>query len=229
MDVTYLGHACFLITGETGKKIIIDPFISENPLAPMKVNDINVDLIVVTHGHFDHLGDAVELANKCDCPIVAVVELANYCQAQGAKVHPMQIGGSFDFGFVKVKLTLAFHSSSILSEPAQYMGNPAGVLLYFEERTLYHAGDTALFGDMGLIGALNNIDVAMVPIGDNFTMGPADAIEALKLLRPKVAIPMHYNTWDIINQTAESFERQVELQTNVTPAPLKPGETYIVP
>lgn len=229
MDITYWGHACFLLESESGKKIIVDPFIKDNPTAPVKVEDVKVDLVVVTHGHFDHLGDAVEIAKNSGCKIVAMVELANYCSRQGAKAHGMQIGGSYDFGFAKIKLTLAFHSSSIGSDPVQYMGSPVGVLITMDERTIYHAGDTALFGDMALIGRMNSLDVALLPIGDNFTMGPEDGLEAVKMLQPKVVIPMHYNTWELINQDVEAFARQVELKTNATPAILAPRETYLVP
>ena len=225
MKITFLGHSAVLIITNEGEKIIIDPFITNNPLCPVKIEDLRVDMIIVTHGHFDHLGDAVELAKLSECEIVSVVEIAKYCENQGAKVHGMQIGGAFDFGFVKIKLTNALHTSSILGDQIQYLGNPVGVLLMLEGKTIYHAGDTGLFGDMSLIGRRSPIDVALLPIGDNFTMGPEDAIEAITLLKPKIMIPIHYNTWDIINQDADEFKRQAEEQTSTTVKILLPGQS----
>lgn len=225
MEIKFLGHAGFLINTEEGKKIAIDPFLTNNPVAVSKVEELKVDLVVVSHGHFDHLGDAITLAKQSDCEIVSIVEVCKYCSSQGAKTHGMQIGGAFDFGFVKIKLTMALHTSSIGDNPIMYLGNPCGILLSLEGKTLYHAGDTGIFGDMALIGRLNSIDLAMLPIGDNFTMGPEDALEAVKMLKPNSVVPIHYNTWDIIKQDPEKFKRQVEAETDSQVIILEPGKS----
>lgn len=228
MQLTFLGHACFLIENAAGKKIIVDPFIKDNPMINMDPEEIDVDLIVVTHGHFDHLGDAISIAKRCGCQIVSVVELCKFCNNQGAKVHGMQLGGSFDFGFVQIKLTPALHTSSTGEETSYYLGNPAGALITMDGMTIYHAGDTGLFGDMALIGR-KPIQVALLPIGDNFTMGMEDAVEATKMLHPKFVIPMHYNTWDIIKQDAGKFKKMVESESNTIPIVLVPEQKFQIP
>ena len=201
MKITYHGHSCFII--EAGKyKIIIDPFLSGNPMAKIKPKDVKVDAILVSHGHGDHLGDAVEISKKNNALIIAPFELVNYCNEKGATGHPMHIGGSYNFPFGKVKLTIAHHGSTTDTGAT---GNPCGFLVTMEGKTIYHAGDTGLFSDMKLIGETNRIDAAMLPIGDNFTMGIEDAIKAVEFLRPKIAIPMHYNTFDVIRQDPKHF------------------------
>ncbi|WP_066639872.1 metal-dependent hydrolase [Desulfolucanica intricata] len=225
MQIKFLGHSGFLITGQT--KILIDPFITGNPAAVQSPDEIAADLILVTHGHSDHMGDALQISKRTGATIVSVFEVANYCSRHGASVHPMQIGGSHKFGDLKIKLTPAWHSSSISDGgPAEYLGNPCGFIIFTGDKTIYHSGDTGLFGDMGLIGKLNNIDLAMLPIGDNYTMGPEDALEAVRLLNPKLVIPMHYNTWPLIAQNPESFKADVESQTRAKVVILNPGENY---
>ena len=204
MRLTYLGHSCFLV--ETAKaRLILDPFLNDNPAAKIKAADIQCDYVLVSHGHEDHSGDALEIAKKNDATIVANYEIAEYFTAKGAKTHGMNPGGGFNFPFGRVKLTLAHHTSSVEAglRPV-YLGVPCGLLVQADGKTLYHAGDTALFMDMQLIGRAG-IDVALLPIGDNFTMGPDDAIDALDFLRPKVAVPIHYNTWPIIAQDPAAF------------------------
>ncbi|SHE37517.1 metal-dependent hydrolase [Desulforamulus putei] len=225
MRLTFLGHAAFLLEAE-GVTIAIDPFITGNPAAPAGVN-IKADYILVSHGHGDHVGDAVAIAKQSGGTIVSVYELANYCARQGTKVHPMHIGGACDFGPFKVKLTQALHGSSAGGDtgPAEYLGNPCGFLVTVGGKTIYHAGDTGLFGDMALIGRLNSIDVALLPIGDNFTMGPADALEAVKMLNPQQVVPMHYNTWPLIAQDPAAFKKAVEEQTAARVTILQPGES----
>lgn len=207
--LTYLGHACFTI--EDGKhKIIIDPFLSGNPLAKVSSKEITVDAVLVSHGHGDHLGDAVEIAKRCNAPIIAPYELADYCAKQGAPIHPMHIGGSRRFDWGDVKLTIAHHGSAVVGETVIYTGNPCGFVVKMSGKTVYHPGDTGLFMDMKLIGEMNQIDVALLPIGDNFTMGIADAIKAVEFLRPKVVVPMHFNTMEVIKQDPQQFVKGVQ-------------------
>jgi L-ascorbate metabolism protein UlaG (beta-lactamase superfamily) len=223
MKITYLGHSCFLV--ETSKaRLIIDPFLTGNPLAAAKADDIKVDYILCSHGHEDHTGDALSISKRCGAPIIANYEIAEYFGAQGAKSHGMNPGGAFNFPFGRVKLTVAHHSSSVNAglNPI-YLGNPCGIILQADGKTIYHAGDTALFLDMQLIGKIG-LDVAMVPIGDNFTMGIEDAAAALDLLKPKVAVPMHYNTWPPITVDPQKFAAAAARAGHKV-AVLKPGES----
>lgn len=209
MRVTFYGHSCFLV--ETARaRLLIDPFLSDNPHAPVRTADVSCDFILVSHGHEDHSGDALALAQATGATIIANYEIAEYFGAQGAKVHAMNPGGGHDFPFGRVKLTLAHHTSSVEAGlNPKYMGVPCGFLVSADGRHLYHAGDTALFLDMQLIGRAG-LDLALIPIGDNFTMGPDDALEALALLKPRLAVPMHYNTWPVIAQDAAEFARRAE-------------------
>lgn len=204
MRLTYLSHSCFLLeTG--GHRVIFDPYLTGNPLAPVRAETLQVDYILCSHGHDDHTGDAFALARRCGATIVANHEIAEYFAARGAKTHGMNPGGAWQFPFGRVKLTLAHHSSSD-GDPLNpiYLGSACGLLVTAEGRTIYHAGDTALFLDMQLIGRAG-IDVALLPIGDNYTMGIDDAAASLDLLRPKRAVPMHYNTFPPIRQDPAVF------------------------
>ncbi len=226
MKITFLGHACFLFEG--GTSILIDPFITGNPVAKVKPEDINADLIFVSHGHGDHLGDAVTIAKNCGATIVSVTELTSYCSKSGVQAHAMHIGGSKRFGQVQVKLTPALHGSGFVDQngTVQYLGNPCGFLFHLDGKTVYHAGDTGLFSDMSLISRQHAVDLALLPIGDNYTMGPDDALEAVKLIKPGIVIPMHYNTWPLIAQNPAEFKQSVETETPARAVILNPGESY---
>ncbi|MCZ2257981.1 metal-dependent hydrolase [Sporosarcina sp. G11-34] len=211
MQISYHGHS--IVKVKTGEyTILIDPFITGNKLTDLVVEKEKPDVILLTHGHNDHVGDTVEIAKACDALIVAPNELAVYLSWQGVRTHGMNLGGANEFPFGTVKFTQAFHSSSYTTDDNEiiYTGMPAGILFTAEGKTIYHAGDTAIFGDMEMIGKRHPIDVAFVPIGDNFTMGPQDAACAVELLNPKLAIPIHFNTFPPIEQDPETFKALVK-------------------
>ena len=211
MQISFHGHSVVKIV-TNGTTILIDPFINGNGQTDLNVENENPDVILLTHGHNDHVGDTVELAKKNNALVVAPNELADYLGWQGCNVHNMHIGGAHEFEFGKVKFTQAFHGSSYVTENKEiiYTGMPSGILFTAEGKTIYHAGDTALFGDMELIGKRHPIDVAFLPIGDNFTMGPEDAAYAVTLLKPKIVVPIHYNTFPPITQNPGEFAKLVE-------------------
>jgi L-ascorbate metabolism protein UlaG (beta-lactamase superfamily) len=225
VELTWYGHACWRI--KTAKStLLVDPFLSGNPVAPVTPDQVRPDYILVSHGHGDHLGDTVNIAKRTGATVLSNFEIASYCEGQGCKAHPLHIGGSREFPFGRLKLTIAHHGSSF--PDGRYAGNPAGFLLTLGKTKIYDAADTGLFYDMKLIGE-EGIDVALLPIGDNFTMGPDDALRAVKLLKPKVLIPMHYNTFDLISQDARSFASRVKRAVPKTKVVvLKPGESFTI-
>ncbi|CAG9619626.1 metal-dependent hydrolase [Sutcliffiella rhizosphaerae] len=215
MKVSYHGHAVVKVEAN-GKTILFDPFISGNGLTDLHADDVKVDVILLTHGHNDHVGDTVELALKNDALVVAPFELAEFLSWQGLKVHEMHIGGKHKFDFGTVKLTQAFHGSSYTdyeTNSITYTGMPSGILLTIDGKTIYHAGDTALFSDLKMYGEQHDIDIAFLPIGDNFTMGPEDAVIAAKWLNASTVVPIHYNTFPVIKQDPYAFVSN--LPTNV--------------
>lgn len=224
--IIWYGHATLgLETG--GYKILVDPFFSGNPATTMKAEKAEADFILVSHGHGDHIGDTIAIAKRTGATVISNFEITNWLSAQGIKTHSQHIGGGFKHPFGYLKLTLALHGSGL--PDGSYGGNPAGFLLTTNDgQKIYLACDTGLFGDMRLIGE-EGIDLATLPIGDNYTMGPQDALRAVKLLTPKHVIPIHYNTWDLIAQDVNAWAKQVEAETSAKVQVLKPGESFILP
>lgn len=226
IEITWHGHATLSIkTG--GKHLLIDPFITGNPATELTVDSVNPDYIFISHGHGDHVGDAPAIAKRSNATIHSNFEICTWFENvhQYTNVHPQHIGGAYNCDFGRVKLTLALHGSAL--PDGSNGGNPVGFLFYLEGKKVYHAADTGLFGDMRLIGE-EGIDVALLPIGDNFTMGPDDAVRAVKMIEPKVVIPIHYNTWDLIKQDADEWAaRVVDATSGKTKVViLKPGGSY---
>ena len=222
LNITWYSHASFLI--ETAKaNLLVDPFITDNPLSPVKAQDIPADYIFVSHGHGDHVGDSITIAKQTGAIVVSNYEIQNWMVSQGVEhVHPMHIGGGFDWQWGRVKLTIAHHGSML--PDGSYGGNPCGFLFYIDDKKIYHACDTGLFYDMKLIGA-EGIDLAILPIGDNFTMGPDDALRAVKLIEPKQVVPIHYNTFEVIKQDPQAWAVSVRKETATNVVVMKPGDT----
>lgn len=208
MRLKYFSHSAFQITTDSGLVILIDPFLDDNPTSPITSDKVKADFIVLTHAHGDHVGDSFKIAKRCDSLFICVNELANYCISKGFRAHNMHIGGSHKFDFGTLKFTIAHHGS--MTPDNTYGGAPAGVILSIDGKTLYHTGDTGLFYDMKLIGEMTPIDYMLLPIGDNFTMGITDAVKAVELADPGVAIPMHYNTFPVIEADPLEFKQRIE-------------------
>ncbi len=204
-SIQFLGHSCFIVSNNE-YSIIIDPFLNGNPQSPVKPEDVNVDFIALTHGHGDHIGDTMSIAKASGATVIAPFELASYCQKKGLDVHPMHIAGGRELPVGRLKRVPAWHGSAVMEgDDVIYTGNPCGFLLTIDDLIIYHAGDTGLFSDMGLIGSRNDIHTALLPIGDNFTMGIEDALFALELIGPKYVVPMHYNTFPVIQVDPNIF------------------------
>jgi len=219
---TWLGHGTSLLAVGP-HTLLVDPFLTGNPAAAAKPEDLNPNFILVSHGHGDHVADLVPIARRTGATVISNFEIASWCTSQGLTAHGQSIGGGHQFPFGYLKLTQALHGSAL--PDGAYAGNPAGFLLTAGSQKVYLACDTGLFGDMALIGD-EGLDLAVLPIGDNFTMGPADAVRAAKLLRAAHLIPVHYNTWDLIAQDAPAWKAQVEAQTGSQVHVLQPGETF---
>lgn len=223
-QLTWLGHGSWLI--QTGDhKVLLDPFLDDSPAAPVKAAEVEADFILLSHGHFDHVADAPQIAQRTGATVVACFEICQWMQTRHGinedKTVPMNLGGGVQLPFGRVTFTLAFHSSQL--PDGSYGGNPGGFLLDLPEGRVYFACDTALFSDMQRIGG-KGIDLAVLPIGDVFTMGPEDSIEAVKLIQPRRVAPAHYNTWPPIQQDPARWAEQVRDQTGAEPIVIRPGE-----
>jgi len=224
-QITWLGHNCWLLE-TAGRLVLIDPFLNDSPTAPTKASGVYAEFILLSHGHSDHLGDTVEIAKKTGATVIANYEVSEWLKKQSLaeeKVVGMNPGGGMQQPFGHVKFTIAHHSSSM--PDGSYGGVPGGFLLTLDDARIYFACDTALFLDMKLIGA-GGLDLAVLPIGDRFTMGPDDSLDAIKLLNPKRVAPCHYNTWPDIVQDAETWAAQVRSHTAAEPIVPKPGQRF---
>src|SRR3990172_2796954 len=220
---TWFGHATIGLD-VAGKRILVDPFLTDNPSAMAKPETLSPDYIWISHGHGDHTGDALAIAQRCGATVISNFEIASWFESKGVTAHAQHLGGGHTHPFGYLKLTLALHGSAL--PDGSYGGNPCGFLLTLATgQKGYLACDTGLFGDMKLIGE-EGIELAVLPIGDNYTMGPADALRAVKLLAPKHVIPVHYNTWELIAQDASAWAKQVEAETSAKAHVLRPGEGF---
>jgi L-ascorbate metabolism protein UlaG (beta-lactamase superfamily) len=207
LTYTFHGHACFTLEAD-GTTLLFDPFLTGNPSAQVTPDDLAADFILLSHGHFDHLPDAAAIARRTGATVIGTFEVASWIGGQGAaSVHGMQPGGSFRFPFGRVKQTIAHHGSML--PDGSYGGVASGFIVDMGGKRVYFTGDTALFLDMQLYGE-EGIDVLILPIGDNYTMGPEDALRCVRFVKPKVVIPLHYDTWPPIAQDAAAFAAAVE-------------------
>jgi len=220
VEIKWLGHAAFEIE-VAGKILLIDPWLKGNPKACKRVADLKkVDVICVTHDHGDHLGDAIKICRQTGATFVGIYELGVYAEEQGVKdVIGINVGGTAEVKGVKITMVQAFHSA--------LRGAPVGFIINADGKAVYHAGDTSLFGDMRLIGEIYRPNVALIPIGGYYTMGPVEAAMAVELITPNVVIPMHYQTFPVLAPSTEEFRKAVKERTpSVMVVVLKPGESY---
>ncbi len=223
--LTFHGQSTFTVEMDDDTRLVIDPFFDDNPVSDIKRAEVGaVDYVLCTHGHFDHFADAIPLLKKTGATLIATFEIVSFAESQGITAgHPLHIGGGYDFPFGRVKMTPAVHGGQVHGDTTgQFTTIPGGFLMHLDGKRIYHAGDTALTLDMQLLHG--KVDVAILPIGDNFTMGPEDAAEAVGFIEPKVVIPVHYNTWPLIEQDPEHFADLVGESAHVEI--MQPGDSY---
>ena len=223
-EIRYLGHAAFAITdGDT--TVLIDPFLTGNPKAAIKAEDVNANTILVTHAHADHVGDSVAIAKRTGAPVVAIVELAEELGAEGIETIGINFGGTAKFDWGWAKMVPAWHTGV----SAKGTGTiPAGFLVNFRDTIVYHLGDTCLFSDLSLVGKRHPIDVALIPIGGHYTMDQVDAVDAANLIGAQVVIPCHFNTFPVIEADVQQFQSDITAATSSHPVVLEPGQTHVV-
>lgn len=222
MRITSLGHSAFLLEGRD--RVLIDPFLTGNPLASTTADKVDCDIICVTHGHGDHLGDAVNIARRTGAVVASIIEMSEWLEKTGVKSVGFNMGGTATIRNTKITMVPAFHSSSIGAPGLEFSAAMAVGMVVDSGKVVYHAGDTCVFGDMKLIGELYKPDVALLPIGGFFTMDPRQAAMATGLINPKIAIPMHYGTWPPIEQDPKEFEKLAKKSSKAKIVILKPGE-----
>jgi L-ascorbate metabolism protein UlaG (beta-lactamase superfamily) len=224
--LTFHGHSCFTLEANDGTALVIDPFLTGNPLADIGPDDVvKADYVLFTHGHGDHIGDGFEIARRTGALVVSTYEIVSFAQqVKGIdRAHPLHIGGGYNFPVGYIKMTPALHGGAVEGdESGQFTTVPGGFLIDIDGRKVYHAGDTALITDMELLRG--EVDVACLPIGDNFTMGPDDAVRAVEMIEPRTVIPMHYNTFEVIEQDPSVFAAQVGSRAQVVI--LEPGQSH---
>lgn len=232
VNVTWLGHATWLLEHDT-TRVLIDPFLDDNPASTVKSNEVLADYVLLTHGHGDHVADAATIANRCNATLISNYEITTWFAEKHhvKKTIGMNLGGTVKTSFGAVKSTIAFHSSTL--PDGSPGGNPGGFLIRVSDRTIYVAGDTALFGDMERIGRPRSpfgpaLDLAILPIGDLFTMGPDDSLEAIDLLKPKHVAPSHYNTWPPIRQDVSAWANRVQSETGAIPIVAVVGQAFSI-
>lgn len=224
MEIRFLGHAAFELTDGTST-VLIDPFLTGNPKATLSADELTANTILLSHGHADHLGDTVSIAKRTGATVVAIVELANEIAGEGVEVRDPNLGGTVTFDWGSVKLVPAWHTAVT---PSGTPHTPAGLLIEFGGKTLYHLGDTCLFSDLQLVGMGREIDVALMPIGGHYTMDRHDAVEAARLVGARAVVPIHFDTFPPIQTDAQAFKSEVEEQTGSRVVVLAPGESHSV-